>query len=315
MHLRIGSGDRYVGEYLPGKHPLGALIGGCSGFPFIILSGEYISSFSFTFTSLKESWNEEKWSKHSLIGQRLKTESAGTPGPKTRVFTPRRGRFQIKKTTTTKLKNNINYFSFTASPFSLFFIRLFWINLIPDNWLNPFAKTVHHIKPLNSEVFHILIPKMNYSGWNRGSSGSVRETSAESETLISRFRRRKTREFLMCKIIKLNSIESVGGMKRCWVFHCLRTTMRMGGLTFRHQGAEKWKSDFVFCDHVTGRERLRLSSFRCHRVFRNYPSYGVAALERKRSNRQFPVRGDNGRHLRRRRHGTFPRACRMPYFS
>jgi hypothetical protein len=39
----MGSGDRYVGEYRPGKHELGALIGGCSeGFPFIIFSGEYM---------------------------------------------------------------------------------------------------------------------------------------------------------------------------------------------------------------------------------------------------------------------------------
>ena len=44
MHRRMGSGERYVGEYLPGKQELGALIGGCSdGFPFIILSGEYMA--------------------------------------------------------------------------------------------------------------------------------------------------------------------------------------------------------------------------------------------------------------------------------
>jgi hypothetical protein len=49
MHRLIGSGERYVGEYRPGKHVLGALIGGCNaGFPFIILSGEYMKTVSTT---------------------------------------------------------------------------------------------------------------------------------------------------------------------------------------------------------------------------------------------------------------------------
>lgn len=41
MQRRMGSGDRYVGEYLPGKHGPGALIGS-GDFPVIILSGAYI---------------------------------------------------------------------------------------------------------------------------------------------------------------------------------------------------------------------------------------------------------------------------------
>lgn len=49
MHRRaIGSGDRYVGEYLPGKQPPADVMGPCSPvgplFVPIILSGEYMVS-------------------------------------------------------------------------------------------------------------------------------------------------------------------------------------------------------------------------------------------------------------------------------
>lgn len=54
MHLRaIGSGLRYVGEYLPGKHAPLDVIGPCKPvgpFELIILSGEYITISLLKYT-------------------------------------------------------------------------------------------------------------------------------------------------------------------------------------------------------------------------------------------------------------------------